>query len=327
MRYLVALLVAIVGLPLAAWWTMSVHEPHCEWQEAFWNGDRPVGEGKVGGLVLGSSRSGTDYRLSVLAERTGYAWQRLARHTLTGSALPPTYSALLAASDAVPGELEVLVVEVSPLLFDQTSCGRAPIPHVAMNPRWFARSSRLGLDERPSAMAMWLLPHRWLAGSGRRHDLVEHAKHPGHALAALGDLRHMGRDIVDRWPGEPAPELTEKNAWSRREFLLGGKIDTWVPRLHEGCMQALARTVEGAGAARSFLVILPVRPMLRGTVEAEYWSAARQAFRDLAQSLPRTALLDYSTFGDADESLFNDFDHLGEAGATAFSGDFAGVVE
>ncbi len=327
MRYLLALSLAIVGLPLATWWTMSVHEPHCPWQEAFWNGDLPVGDGPVRGLILGSSRSGTDFVLDDLAARTGVAWQRLARHTLAGSSLPPTYPALAAASDAVPGNLDVLVIEVSPLLFDQQSCGREPIPHLSMNPRWFRASDTLGLDERPSALAMWLLPHRWLAGSGRRHDLVEHAKAPAHALGAIADLRHLGRDTVSRWPGEPAPELTEENAHNRREFLLAGPLDTWVPAVNVECLAAVERTVRAAVAPRAFLVMLPVRPMLRDTVEADYWAAARLAFRELAGRLPRTALLDYTTFADADERQFNDFDHLTEAGARAFTADFSGVVE
>lgn len=327
MRYLLALAVSVVLAPLGLWWTMSVHEPHCPWQEAFWNGDLPVGGGPVKGLVLGSSRAGTDFHLENLAAATGVAWQRLARHTLASSSLAPTYPALLASSDAVPGGFDVLVVEVSPLLFDERSCGREPIPHVPMNPRWLRVSGTLGLDERPSAMASWLLPHRWLAGSGRRHDLVEHARSPGHALGALGDLRHLGRSAVSRWPGEPAPELTADNARNRREFLLAGPLHTWVPRVHDACLAAVERVVLAAGARRAFLVMLPVRPMLRSTVEPEYWATARLAFRELAGRLPRAALLDYTTFADERQHLFNDFDHLGEEGALAFTRDFAGVVE
>jgi hypothetical protein len=318
LRFLLGLATSMVLAPLAVFWTMSVHEPHCAWGEAFWNGDLPVGEGMVEGLILGSSRSGTDWDLDVLAEETGVAWQRIARHTLTGNALPPSYPALVASSLARPGR-GALVIEVSPLLFDEASCARPPIPHIPMRPAWLVASAALGLSERPSALAMSLLPHRWLAGSGRRHDLVEHAKSPAHLVSTIADLRHLRRHTLSRWPGEPAPELTEANAWNRREFLLGGPVGAFVPKLNAACMASLARTVQAVGAERTFLVMLPMRPMLRDTIEADYQGTARIAFGDLARSLPRTAFVDLSTRFDDDVSAFNDFDHLTAAGAATFT--------
>ena len=308
----------MVALPLGLWWTLSVHEGHCAWGEAFWTGDVPAGTGPVRGLLLGSSRMGADVDLVQLAEGTGHAWQRVARHTLSGNALPPSYPALLASAAAGPG-MDVLVVEVSPLLFDQTSCARPAMPAMAMAPRWFGPAGTMGLEGRPSALAMSLLPHRWLAGSGRRHDIVEHMKHPGHLLGALGDLRHGGRQVLARWPGEAAPVLTAENARNRREFLLGGKLDTWIPSVNEMCVATLERVVRAAQAQRAFLVILPMRPSLRETIEPEYEAAARLALREAASRLPRAALLDFSTRYDRDEANFNDFDHLTPTGAAAFT--------
>ncbi len=324
--FLVGLLVTLVVAPIAAWWTLSVHEPHCEWGEPFWTGDLPVGEGAPRGLLLGSSRMGADVDTALLAERTGLAWQRIARHTLTGNALPPTYPALLGSSAVRPG-LDVLVVEVNPLLYDQTSCGRPAAPNVPLAPAWTPHGEELGVENRASALAMALLPHRWLAGSGRRHDLVEHAKHPGHALRALGDLAHGARQPMARWPGEPAPERTEANAWKRREFLLGQSMDAWVPRLHQGCLEDLATTVRVADAQRTFLVVLPMHPMFRGTIEPEYASAARVSFRELAGSLPRTALVDLSARFDGEPDRYNDFDHLTAAGAERFTGELAELFQ
>ena len=303
---------------------MSVHEPYCPWGEAFWDGDLAVGSGPVRGLLLGSSRTGADIDLEQLSAGTDFSWQRIARHTLTGNALPPSYPELLALSDASPG-LDVLYIEVSPLLFDEVSCARPPIPHVAMQPWWFRAAGTMGVENRPSALAMSILPHRWLAGSGRRHDLVDHLKDPGHLLGALGDLRHGTRGRIARWPGEPAPPLTPENARNRREFLLGGKLATWRPAVNPVCLATLARVVEGAAAQRTFLVMLPMRPMLRETVEPAYWDAARTAFRELARRLPRTALLDTSDRFDGEESSFNDFDHLTAAGADAYTKDLVDV--
>ncbi len=319
-QFVAGLGVVLVGAPLAAWWALSVHEPHCAWGEAFWNGDLPAGEGPVRGLLLGSSRTGADVDIVQLAEGTGFAWQRVARHTLAGNALPPTYPALLASSDAAPG-LDVLFVEVAPLLFDAVSCGRPPIPHVAMQPQWVGPAGEMGLEGRPSALAMTLLPHRWLAGSGRRHDLVQHLKSPGHLASVVTDLKRGGRDVIPRWPGEPAPELTEANALRRREFLLGRPLEQWRPEVAGECVAAVERVVRAARAERTFLVILPMRPMLRATVEPEYEAAARLALREAAGRLERTALLDLSARYDADPAHFNDFDHLTAEGAAAFTAE------
>ncbi len=302
-----------------------MHEAHCAWGEAFWTGDLPAGPGPVRGLLLGSSRMGADVDLVQLSQGTGHGWQRVARHTLSENALPPSYPALLASSDAKPG-MDVLVVEVSPLLFDQTSCARPPMPHVAMEPHWSGAAGRMGMEGRPSALAMTLLPHRWLAGSGRRHDLVEHVKHPGHLVSAIADLRHGPRRVISRWPGEPAPPLTAENARNRREFLLGGKLETWLPEVNASCVATLERVVRAAEARRAFLVILPMRPSLRETIEPEYEAAARLALREAASRLPRTALLDFSTRYDGDEANFNDFDHLTPTGATAFTTELVDLL-
>ncbi len=326
LQFLAGLAVVLVALPLAVWWTMSVHEPYCPWEEAFWDGDLPAGEGDVRGLLLGSSRTGADVDVVQLAEGTGFAWQRMARHTLSGNSLVPTYPELLTASAASPG-LDVLFIEVSPLLFDEVSCGRAPIPHVAMQPQWLGPAGVLGIENRPSALAMTILPHRWLAGSGRRHDLVEHLKAPGHLLTAVADLRHGSRGRIPRWVGEPAPPLTAENAMNRREFLLGQPMSAWVPKVNASCLATLEQVVRVAAAKRTFLVMLPMRPALRDTVEPEYWSGARLALRESASQLPRTALLDFTTRFDADLGQFNDFDHLTAEGAAAFTAELADLFQ
>jgi hypothetical protein len=269
---------------------------------------------------------GADVDLVALAAGTGRSWQRLARHTLTENALPPSYPLLLGASAARPG-LGVLVVEVNPLLFDEVSCGRPPIPHIPLQPAWFAAGTALGVESRPSALAMTLLPHRWLAGSGRRHDLVEHARDPAHALRVVTDLRRGRREVLARWHGEPAPELTAENARRRREFLLGRPLAAWKPALNTTCLDAVATTVRAAAAERTFLVILPMRPMLRDTIEPAYETAARLAFRELAAALPRTALLDFSTRFDAEPAAFNDFDHLTPAGSDTFSTELVDIFQ
>jgi hypothetical protein len=324
--FLLGLWLALVGAPLAAWWALSVHESRCEWGEPFWTGDLPTAPGPVEGLLLGSSRMGADVDVVALGQGTSLSWQRLARHTLSDTALPPSYPLLLGASDAHPG-LSVLVIEVNALLMDQVSCGRPPIPHIPLRPAWLAEAEGLGVENRPSALSMALLPHRWLAGSGRRHDLIEHLKHPAHAIRVLGDLRHGGREVLARWPGEPAPERTPENALKRRAFLLGQPLENWVPAVNDACIEAVATTVRAAAAQRTFLVILPMRPMLRSTVEPEYETSARLAFRELASALPRTALLDFSTRFDEDESQFNDFDHLTPAGAAAFTAELVELFE
>lgn len=323
--FVLGLFVPLVAVPLAVWWAMSVHEPYCAWGEAFWDGDLPVGEGPVRGLLLGSSRAGADVSLGRLSGATGYAWQRLARHTLTENALPPSYPELLTLSDARPG-LDTLVIEVGPLLFDEVSCSRPPVPHVALQPWWFREAGELGRDDRPSALAMTILPHRWLAGSGRRHDLVDHAKDPAHLLQVLADLRHGTRGRIDRWPGEPAPPLTEENALRRRTFLLGRPMEAWSPTLSTACLDTVGRVVRAAHARRTALVAFPVRPMLRGTIEPAYREAATAAFEALAASLPATTFLDFSTRYDADEAAFNDFDHLTEAGAADFTPALAAAL-
>ena len=315
----------LLALPLGWWWTLSVHEAHCPWGEAFWTGDLPAGAGPVRGLLLGSSRMGADVDLVQLADGTGHGWQRIARHTLAGSALPPSYPALLASSQARPG-MDVLVVEVSPLLFDETSCSRPAMPHVAMEPQWVSAAGRMGLEGRPSALAMTLLPHRWLAGSGRRHDIIEHVSQPGHLLRALLDLRHGQRQVLARWPGEPAPPLTDDNARNRREFLLGGTLDTWVPEINEQCVATLERVIRAADAQRAFLVVLPMRTALRKTIEPGYVAGARRALRDAALRLPRTALLDLSTRYDDEEAYFNDFDHLTPTGAAALTTELVDLL-
>ena len=120
---------------------------------------------------------------------------------------------------------------------------------------------------------------------------------------------------VDLIAGDEAHE----NARNRREFLLGGKLDTWIPRVNEMCVATLERVVRAAQAQRAFLVILPMRPSLRETIEPEYEAAARLALREAASRLPRAALLDFSTRYDGDEANFNDFDHLTPTGAAAFT--------
>lgn len=324
--FVAGLAVPLVALPLAVWWTMSVHEPHCAWGEAFWDGDLPHGQGEVRALFLGSSRAGADVDMGVLAGTADVAWQRLARHTLSGNALPPSYPELLTLSDARPG-LDVLMIEVSPLLFDEVSCGRAPIPHVAMQPWWFGAAGTLGIENRPSALAMSLLPHRWLAGSGRRHDLVEHARHPGHLLQTVADLRHVTRGRIARWPGEPAPELTVDNAHNRREFLLGRPLSAWKPQLNEACLSTLGEVVRAADARDTVFVMLPMRPMLRETVEPAYWRDSVTAFTTLAAGLPNTRLLDFSAHYDTNLAAFNDFDHLTAEGAADFTGALAAALQ
>jgi lysophospholipase L1-like esterase len=102
---------------------------------------------------------------------------------------------------------------------------------------------------------------------------------------------------------------------------LGGDISTFVPKLNRSCVSTLRKTIAAVGAQRTFLVMLPMRPMLRETIEPDYVAAFRAIFLELAHESARTALIDLSTRFDDEQAMFNDFDHLNAEGAAAFTAE------
>ncbi|MFZ5480301.1 MAG: SGNH/GDSL hydrolase family protein [Myxococcota bacterium] len=327
--WLAGLAVALVLAPVCVWVAFSAHEPRCEDAEAFWLGDLPTGE-PVEGVVLGSSRMGMDLDVHALAAETGGAWQRVARHAVEQASIPATYPRLLASTDARPG-LRWLVLEASPLMFDAKGCGRPELEGVTMRAHWApAAREMLGDDaELAPAVAMGWLPHRWLMTSGRRHDVVEHLKRPAHAARLVADLPHAleGFSPPGRWAGEVPPDLTMERVWRRRQFLLGAPVDTFVPAVNEACVATLARVVDAARAERTLLVIPPLREAMRDTLPADYRAAVRAAMERVAASRPSVRVLDATDhFAGEEDARFSDFDHLGEAGAAAFTRDVAAAL-
>jgi hypothetical protein len=308
----------------------AAHEPACPHAENFWNGDLPYGEGEVRGVLLGSSRIGTDVDVHALADATGFAWQRIARHSVQQASIAASYPRMLGASSARPG-LDVLVVEVSPLLYDATGCARPELANLPLEPQWWGPLREVLGDDAAllPSIAMTYLPHRWPMSSGRRSDIVTHARDPGHALALLTDLpgaRH-GFEAPRRWAGEPSPDLDEERLRRRREFLLGGSLDTFVPSTNAECLQTLESMIVAARPRRTLLVLPPMRTRFTRAVPTELHAALDGALAELATRLPGVEVWDASSRFEAEEDVrFLDFDHLSEAGAERFTAELAGRV-
>ncbi|MDP2314330.1 MAG: hypothetical protein Q8P41_15620 [Pseudomonadota bacterium] len=328
MSWLAGLALVFGVAPVAAWAAFSAHEPHCEDSDAFWNGDLPTAAGTVDGVILGSSQMGLDIDVYALAAATGHPWVRVARHAVEQASIPRTYPRMLASTPAAPG-LSHLVVEVSPLLFDTTGCGRPELDGVPMRAGWWsAAGAMLGPDaELAPEIAMGWLPHRWLMTSGRRRDLVDHAKRPGHALRLVADLPGIvaGFSPPARWEGEPIPDLTAERIDKRRRFLLGGPLETYEPTVSEVCLGVLERTIAGARAGRTVLVVPPVRRMMRDAIPAEVRAGLLASARDVAErSATDVVVWDATdTFADTEAEAFTDFDHLSADGAARFTAKLA----
>ncbi len=322
----VALVLIVAPLLLVA--AFSAHEPHCEEAEAFWTGDLPTGPGRVDGVVLGSSQMGLDIDVHALAAATGHPWVRVARHAVEHASIPRTFPRLLGSSPAAPG-LRHLVLEVSPLLFDEGACARPELDGVPLRPQWWgATRAVLGPDaELAPQVAMGWLPHRWIMTAGRRRDLVDHLKDPAEALALLRDLPRVfqGSSPPARWEGEPVPELSAERVEKRRRFLFGGPLDAYRPVPSEACLATLEGVIDQARAERTVLVLPPLRGLLRDAVPAELRVALRAEVDAIAAARPgRVVAWDATdTFADREAEAFTDFDHLSAEGASAFTGMLA----
>ena len=324
-KFILGLFLVWVLAPLGVWSAFSAHEPRCEDAEVFWNGDMPTGAGPVSGVILGSSVMGMDLDVYALAEATGSVWQRVARHAIEQASIPASYPRMLAYSDAKPG-LATLVLEVSPSLFDQTGCARPELNGLPMRLTWAAAAGRMLANDAAlaPAVAMGWLPHRWIMTSGRRSDIVSHLKRPKHALQLLTDLPNFlsGRRPPSRWKGESAPELTPERALRRREFLLGGPLDSWVPVVSEVCIATLGCVITEAHADQTVLVVPPLRAAMQAAFPDGYLKKVTAAAHAVAARAGHTAVLDATDrFKDEEDVHFSDFDHLNETGAAAFTAD------
>ena len=260
----------------------------------------------------------------MLFQSTGHAWQRVARHAVEQASIPATFPRMLASTDASPG-MDHLVVEMSPLLFDTVGCARPELEGVAMQPHWY-RTARamLGPDEALiPAMAMDLLPHRWIMTSGRRRDLFDHLTRPSEALAVLRDLPRVvdGFHPPARWEGEPVPELTLERVRKRRTFLLGGPLEAWKPVVSDRCVETLGRTIAGARPGHTVIVLPPMRAMMRDDIDAGYRAALRETAEKVAKeaATPVRVLDGTDFYADREAEMFTDFDHLSATGAADFS--------
>lgn len=314
--------------PIGVWAAFSAHEPRCEDSDAFWNGDLPTGPGAVEGVILGSSQMGLDLDVYALAEASGHPWVRVARHAVEQASIPRTFPRMLASTPASAG-LDHLVIEVSPLLFDTVGCGRPELDGVPMRAGWWSAARHmLGPDaELAPEVAMGWLPHRWIMTSGRRRDLVDHAKRPAHAARLVADLPAIAEGFSPpaRWEGEPIPDLTPERIDKRRRFLLGAPLETYVPTVSALCLGVLERTIEGARAGRTVVVIPPVRARMRDAIPATFRAELRASVEAVA-TRARTPVLVWDatdTFADREAAAFTDFDHLSAEGAGEFTGMLA----
>jgi hypothetical protein len=324
LAWLTGLALVLVVAPIGLWAAFSAHEPHCPDSDAFWNGDLPAGEGPVQGIVLGSSQMGLDLDVYALAEATGHAWARVARHAVEPSSIPRSYPRMLGSSPAAPG-LTHLVIEVSPLLFDTVGCARPALHGIPLRVAWWeAERAVQGPDaELAPDVAMGWLPHRWIMSAGRRRDLVDHAKNPVHALRLLADLPGIlhGFSPPARWEGEPVPDLTDERIAKRRRFLLGGPLEAWVPEPSALCLGVLERTIAAAGAERTVLLLPPVRARMRDAIPAGYRADLRAAVEAIAARAPSPVVVYDATdaFAEDEAASFTDFDHLSAKGAETFT--------
>jgi len=326
--WLGGLFLVLVAAPIGVWAAFSAHEPHCAGSEAFWNGDLPAGEGPVDGVILGSSQMGLDLDVYALAEATGHAWSRVARHAVEPSSIPRTYPRMLGSTAAEPG-LAHLVIEVSPLLFDTVGCARPALHGIPLRLAWWDAERAIQGPEAELApdVAMGWLPHRWIMSAGRRRDLVDHAKDPVHALRLLADLPGIvhGFSPPARWEGEPAPDLTDDRITKRRRFLLGAPLETWVPEPSALCLGVLERTIAAARPERTLLILPPVRARMRDAIPADYRADLRVAVEQIAARAATPVVVFDATdaFAASEDASFTDFDHLSSTGAAAFTAQVA----
>lgn len=324
--WLAGVALVLVVAPVALVLAFSAHEPNCPESEAFWLGDLPTGPGEVRGVVLGSSQMGLDVDVYALAEATGHPWVRVARHAVEHASIPRTYPRLLASSPAAPG-LDHLVLEVSPLLFDEGACGRKELDGVPMRAAWWgAAREMLGPDaELAPAVAMGWLPHRWVMTAGRRRDLVDHVTKPDEALGLLRDLPRVFQGFAPpaRWEGEPVPELSDERIEKRRRFLFGGSLDRYVPKPSAMCLATVERVIAAARPGRTVLVIPPVRERMRDAIPAELRTALRAEVEAIAGRAATPVVVWDATdaFAGREEAMFTDFDHLNADGAAAFTAE------
>lgn len=321
--WLVGVAVVLVAAPLAIVAAFRAHEPNCPEAEAFWLGDLPTAPGKVEGVVLGSSQMGLDVDVHALTAATGHPWVRVARHAVEHASIPRTYPRMLGSTSASPG-LAHLVIEVSPLLFDQVGCARDELDGIPLQPQWWgAARAALGADaELAPQVAMGWLPHRAIMTAGRRRDLVDHAKHPAEALALLRDLPRVfsGFTPPARWEGEPVPDLTPERIEKRRRFLFGGPLDRYVPEPSAACLATVGTLLDAARPERALLVLPPLRGVMRDAIPADYRAELRSAVDRLAAAHEGVVVLDATdAFADREDVAFTDFDHLSAAGATDFT--------
>jgi hypothetical protein len=314
--------------PVLTWLAFAAHEPTCVEAEAFWLGDLPTSDGEVEGVILGSSQAGLGFDVYALDAATGHPWVRVARHAIEQSSVPRTFPRMLASTAASPG-LQHLVVETSPYLFDQVSCGRPELEGVPLRASWWsAAREMLGPDaELAPDVAMGWLPHRWLMTSGRRRDLVTHVKNPREGLQVLLDSPRMlhGFSPPSRWVGEPVPDLTEERMMNRRKFLLGAPLDRYVPEVNAECVAILETLVRVARPGRTVFVMPPVRAAMRDSIPADYRAALRAALEGVAQraATPVVVYDATSEFEGMESESFMDFDHLSAGGAAELTGRVA----
>ncbi|MDP2307001.1 MAG: hypothetical protein Q8P18_13330 [Pseudomonadota bacterium] len=329
--WLGGLALVLLAAPVLVWAAFSAHEPHCEDSDAFWTGDLPTGPGRVDGAILGSSQMGLDLDVFALASETGHPWVRVARHAVEQGSVPRTFPRMLASTPASPG-LAHLVIEVSPLLFDTVGCERPELDGVPMRAGWWSAARQmLGADAvLAPEVAMGWLPHRWIMTSGRRRDLVDHAKRPAHALRLLTDLPGIFQGFAPpaRWEGEPVPDLTAARIDRRRAFLLGAPLDTYVPTVSALCLGVLERTIEGARAGRTVLVLPPLRGGMRDAVPSSFRTDLRASVDAVAAraSTPVVVWDATDVFADREDAAFTDFDHLSAEGAGAFTGQLVELL-
>ncbi|MFN7143920.1 MAG: hypothetical protein ACK4YP_09105, partial [Myxococcota bacterium] len=245
--WLVGVAIVLVVAPLVLVAAFRAHEPRCAEAEAFWLGDLPTAPGRVEGVVLGSSQMGLDVDVHALTAATGHPWVRVARHAVEHASIPRTYPRMLGSTPASPG-LAHLVIEVSPLLFDEVGCARKELDGIPLRPQWWgAARATLGPDaELAPQVAMGWLPHRAIMTAGRRRDLVAHARDPAEALALLRDLPGVFRGVSPpaRWEGEPVPDLTPERIEKRRRFLFCGSPEHPIPQPSNSCLTKVGSPLE-----------------------------------------------------------------------------------
>ena len=235
---------------------------------------------------------------------------------------------MLASTPAAQG-LDHLVLEVSPLLFDEVACARPELDGVPLRAGWWGPArAMLGPDaELAPAVAMGWLPHRWLMTTGRRRDLVDLLTNPAEALALVRDLPGVfeGFSPPARWEGEAVPELSDARIEKRRRFLFGGDLAGYVAKPSATCLTTVEGVIAAARPGRTVLVIPPVRARMRDAIPADYRAALRAEVEALAGRAATPVVVWDATdaFADREAAAFTDFDHLSAAGAADFTAALA----